>query len=150
MTSKADYTPEEWEILSDGFIVVGMAMMQADKSGLVGNMKEFAAFVRASMDTQTDAYLLNDLIQAVLDDKKFDRDADSQREYDLTIVMQHCALIADILDARSTPQEAAVFKHWLLSIAQAVANASSERGASSTASDAETNALASIQAALRA
>lgn len=150
MTTKADYTPEEWGILSEGFIVVGMAMMRADKSGLLGNMKEFAAFVRASMDTSTDEFLLNDLIQSVLDDKKPDRDADAQRDYDMPVVMQHCELIADILDARATPEEAAVFKRWLLSVALAVANASSERGASANTSDAEAEALDAIRAALRA
>jgi hypothetical protein len=151
MTIKADYAPEEWEIISDGFIIVGLGMAQADTSGLVGNLKEWGAFVKKAMDTSTPEFLLNDLIQSVLDNKKLDRDADSGRNYDMDVVVEHCALIADILDARTTPEEATVFKRWLLEIAQGVANASSE-GHSRTGqniSEAESAALAQIRAALR-
>lgn len=151
MTTKADYSAEEWEIISEAFIIVGVGMMKADSGNLLGNAREFGAFVKASLDTTTTEFLLNDLIQSVLDEKKPDRQRDSERNYDIAVVVEHCALVADILDARSTPAEAATFKRWLLSIAHAVANASRERSSETgtNTSEAEAAALQQIRAALR-
>jgi hypothetical protein len=51
MTTKADYTPEEWGTLSQAPIMATMAIVAADMSGPIGLVKEITATVKTLQET---------------------------------------------------------------------------------------------------
>jgi hypothetical protein len=140
MTTHANFTQDEWKLLSDVPLLVAAAVAAASPSGMVGTVKEGSSFV-TSMLSAAKQYPQNTLIQDVIP-RSFD--ANQMRSWIQTAkgVMQGAQAerlknegldasrrIAQMLDQRSSPQEAVEFKRWLLSIGEGVAKAASEGGA---------------------
>lgn len=164
MTSKADFTAEEWQQLLGGAFMAGFAITAADPSGLWGMFKETFASGRALMEAKGSA-TSNELMKAIAADfetaegragaQQFvkARLADAkpgelkQRAID---ALRQAAHVAD----QKAPLDARGYKDWLLSIANKVAEASKEGGflgfGGVAVSDAEKATIAEIAAALQA
>src|SRR5262245_28889725 len=67
MTTKADFTTEEWSQLLGSVMMAGMAVTLADPSGLIGMAKEGFASGSALLAAKTDPSS-NALIKAVVSD----------------------------------------------------------------------------------
>ena len=134
MTTRADYTDDEWAGLVRAPILAGAYVALADPSPL-GFIGEIQGLVRG-MTEQPAPLAAADLVGGVV--------ADFQAKGGGTEgllgsephgraprgggTLEQLSLDLGVLDTKSTPDEARAFKEWLVSMAFAVANASKEGG----------------------
>ena len=155
MSTKADYTKEEWDLIVKSPVMAAMAVIAASPSGPIGVIKEMFAVGKglwAGAEGTT-----NPLIGALIADLKAGaRPAmPTERPHDLaqtkTQAVAACREVAALLD-RKAPAEADDFKRWLLRSAQGVAEAAKEGGVFGIGgvqvSEAEKAALAEVAQAL--
>jgi hypothetical protein len=153
MTSPADYTTEEWEVLSNAFIYAGMGVSKADKNFPSEEYLEYEMFVNATM-VVAQQHMDNELIQAVMQDKKTGDNPENKRLIEGSIslpdVIVHMQHTAEILAAKAPAEEAAEFKQWLIEVAGAVARASGDRlfGGGEPVNPDELETMAHIRTAL--
>ena len=164
MSSKTDFSPEEWTRVAASPMLVCTAISAADPSGLWGLMKEASAGGFALAQAKQDAnanplaraladYFTNSdtrtaitsKVQAVFKEAKASEVKDR--------ALGELRAIASILDTKA-PQDAPAFKNWLQDIAQKAAETAKEGGflgfGGVAVSDAEKVTLAEISAALGA
>ena len=160
MTSKMDFTTDEWKVLSDAPLVVGGAVVAAAPNGAIGTIKEGMALVK-SMMTAAQRHPNNRLIQEVVPKGMSREHVDlwtnvvqtvmqqSETERMTTAGTETCQKVAMILQSKADPQEADEFKRWLLEIGENVANADREdRNIGSNLSPRETELLSMMSSAL--
>jgi hypothetical protein len=160
--AKAAFTAEEWNEVLGGVFMAGFAVTAADPSGLWGLLKESFASGRALMEAKSSPNA-SELSRAIVSDmetsegrsaaqdyvkerlKGAKRDEIKQRAID---ALRSAAAIVD----QKATSDAAVYKAWLLQIANNVAEASKEGGflgfGGVDVSDAEKVTLSEIAAAL--
>jgi hypothetical protein len=138
MASKTAFTTEEWNEVLGGVFMAGFAVTAADPSGLWGLLKESFASGRALMEAKSSPNA-SELSLAIVSDmetsegrsaaqdyvkerlKGAKRDEIKQRAID---ALRSAAAIVD----QKATSDAAVYKAWLLQIANSVAEASREGG----------------------
>ncbi len=137
MSSKKDYTQEEWQTLMDVPMLVGAAVMVVGKSGL-GTMKESFEIARQTLGALK-AYPDNELIQGILESRLKDKEKSSIESFSSPLlklqppefkeeVVKICRQANTLLAEKSTPEEAGEYKDWVKQIADKVAHAASEGG----------------------
>jgi hypothetical protein len=148
MSTKADYSQNEWETLRDTPIFTALAMVMASPNGLIGAAQESAALAKSMAEAARHA---NPLLAALSQRseggneelKKYMQETAAQKKgaelpqflEDNALMM--CRLAASILAAKATPDEAATYKSWVLQQATAVAQAAKEGGQTISANEAE-------------
>jgi transcription antitermination factor NusG len=131
MTTKADYTDEEWATLRRAIMVAGFAVSLADPGGPIELTKESMAAMRAAGLPPTEDELLIAVSQDAMAQQQqrhnvigeLDLKAATVREQ----VVEELGRTAAILDAKATPEEAAAFRQWIVQAAQASADAAKVR-----------------------
>jgi hypothetical protein len=134
MTTKADYTEDEWAALRLAPILAGMAVSLADPGGPLEAPGEIVATVRAVADTPPTGE--TELAGAVATDVRELAEHRGGLAAELHLeprtaglrVHDELARVNAILAAKSTPEEAAAFKRWLLEAARHAAEASKGGG----------------------
>lgn len=139
MTSKSDFTAEEWKLICHAPLSIGGAVAAASPSGLVGAFKEGSAIVnsmRQAAERHPDSQLVQDIIPKGVGREQVESwtntvrnalsQSNAQRLRDQSI--EECRQVSTILQTKGTPQETQSFKLWLLEIGQDVANAATEKG----------------------
>jgi transcription antitermination factor NusG len=132
MTTKADYTEDEWAALRRAPMVAGFAVSLADPGGPIELTKESMAAMKAAGAPPTDDELLVAVSQDALAQqqqrhnvlKEIDLKAATAREQ----IVDELRNVNEILSAKATPEEAAAFREWLIQAAQDSANAAKEGG----------------------
>ncbi|MFO1089751.1 MAG: hypothetical protein U1E46_09265 [Hyphomicrobiales bacterium] len=164
MVDKTAFTPDEWNTVLASPMLAGMAVTLGEPSGLWGTMKEGMASATALLAAKNDPGA-NALAKAIVtdfetpqgrtaarDSLKADLAGKSAAEIKAQVI-QRLGRVAQIIDAKA-PADAPGFKAWLNSIAEKVAEASTEGGflgfGGVKVSDAEKATLAEIAAALKA
>jgi hypothetical protein len=135
MTSKTDFTEEEWTRLARAPLVAGMAISLADPGGPIESIKESSAAIRTVLAAAQNGEH-GDLVQALASDvaqKARRREnpmagfkpkgADARGE-----VLDELRAVSALLEERTTPQERAQFVDWLRTAAQNTATAAKEGG----------------------
>jgi hypothetical protein len=137
MTSKMDFTADEWKVLSDAPLAVGGAVAAVAPSGIIGTIKEGLAIVNC-MTSAAQRHPHNQLIQEVVPKGVSREQIDLWTNIVRTMMQQSetarvttagietCQKVATILQNKADPQEADEFKRWLLEIGENVANAARE------------------------
>jgi hypothetical protein len=157
MSTKTDYTAEEWQTVVKAAPMAGLAVTLASPNGPFGVMKEMFAVGMAIGETLQKGSS-NALIQSLIDDLK----AHSTRpvrpagmdspDKAKAVCMQALQDLDALLARKTTADEARDFKQWLHGIAQKVAEASNEGGflglGGEKVSQAEREALGAISKAL--
>ena len=133
MTSKADYTDEEWTRLRRAPFVAGLAISMADPGGPIEMAKETMATLRAATTPPSQEELLVAVSQDIasmmnqkqnpLKDFKPDSAALAGK-----MVLDELKAVNEIATAKATPEEADAYRRWLLTVAQAAADAAKEGG----------------------
>jgi hypothetical protein len=135
MTTRADFTDEEWDRLGRAPLVAATAISLADPGGPIEAVKESSAAVRTVVEAARDnAY--GDFVQAVAKDVA---EKASQRRNPMAgfrpTGAQACEQILEELRAvnallvdKTTPEETAQFREWLKHAAQRAATAAKEGG----------------------
>ena len=134
MTTRADFTDEEWARLQRAPIVAGMAITFADPGGPIEVLKESTAALRTINEAAMAG--LGQLVDEVaisvaemtqqrknpLGDFK-PRSADAREQ-----IVEELRAVNSLLTEKATPEEAAAFREFLLISAQRSADAAKEGG----------------------
>ena len=133
MTTKSDFTDEEWTRILRAPFVAGMSISLADPGGPIEAAKESMAMVKTATNPPSREQLLAEValeIQAML----------QQRHNPISgykpepgpppgeQVLAELHAVQTIVAAKATPEEATAFGQWLLAAAQAAADAAKEGG----------------------
>jgi hypothetical protein len=159
VTTSADYTADEWQILKQTPMMVGMTVLLAAKHGPISTAKEATALAAVLTDLPQQQYGSNELIQALAAEPDVRQDpmaydyTDSQTLRARTL--EHCRQATALLAAKAGAQgaqEAEEYKRWLFAIGEQVARAAAEGGflgvGATQVSPGEQDALHAIATAL--
>jgi hypothetical protein len=135
MTSKADFTEEEWTRLKRAPFVAGMAISLADPGGPIELVKETAATVktvREAADSGGRGELVDGLAKEAVADTRERKnplhDFKAKGALAGQEILEELAEVNRIASEKATPEEAAAFRDWLQAAAQEAANAAKEGG----------------------
>jgi hypothetical protein len=129
MTTKNDFTDEEWTRVLRAPFVAGMAISLADPGGPIEMSKETMTTMKSATNPPTREQLLSEValdIQSMTQQRQnplsdFKPQAPEQ-------ILDEVRAATDIVSSKATAEEAAAFKQWLLASAQAAADAAKEGG----------------------
>jgi len=135
MTSKADFTDEDWARLKRAPFVAGMAISLADPGGPIEAVKETAATLKTVRAAEGGGRgeLVGELAREVVADA-------GQRKNPLggfkpssganagVEILGELGDVNRILAEKATPEDAAAMREWLLETAQEAASAAKEGG----------------------
>jgi hypothetical protein len=129
MTSKQDFSDEEWTRIRRAPLVAGVAISLADPGGPIEVAKETMATVRAATLPPSQQELLAAValdIQAMTQHKQNPLGDFKPRGGQQ--VLEELKGVNQLVTAKATPEEAEAFRRWLLAAAQAAADAGKEGG----------------------
>ena len=134
MTTKSDFTEEEWSRLVRAPFVAGMAISLADPGGPIEATKETMASLKAATSPSSREQLLTEValdVQDMVQRKQsplagYRPTADGGSAADQ--VLEELRAVRTLVVSRATPEEATAFGEWLVVSAQAAADAAKEGG----------------------
>jgi len=135
MTTKANFTDEEWERLERAPIVAGMAISLADPGGPIEAVKESMAAIKTVMEaarTGGGAELVDALAKSFSEQSEERKKALGGFKPRGTMagdqILEELRAANELVKQKATPEEAAAFREWLLNAAKNAANAAKEGG----------------------
>lgn len=136
MTTKADYTPEEWQAIMQSPMAAAMVVMLASPSGPIGLVQEtFAAtkMLAENLKTPSGNALINAVAAEIQDAEGRKAAQPPKLEGGADLVAYKTQAVGTLqqvsqLLATKAPDEAAGFKSWLVETARNVASAAKEGG----------------------
>jgi hypothetical protein len=143
MTTKADFTAEEWDVLLEAPPSAGIIVVTAQRGG---TLRETVAMAKAYTEARRShgaSELLDEIVAA-----KPERDhtryhsLDELRQH----ALQHLRDAVSLLEQKATPREVDDYRQFIITLANRVANAHRERG--QQVSDAERKAIEDISSNL--
>ena len=133
MTAKSDFTEEEWIQVRRAPFVAGMAITLADPGGPIEVAKESVATIKSATNPPSREQLIAEIaldIQSMTQQKQ-----NPLGDFKLTKGTEAGAQVLDelraakgIVSSKATPEEDAAFSQWLVTTAQAAADAAKEGG----------------------
>jgi hypothetical protein len=143
MTGKADFTEQEWELVLEGPPSAGMIIVTAQRGGTI---RETIAIAKAYVEARQqhgESELLDEIVAAKPErDHTHYHSAEELKQGALT----HLHQAVEVLERKATPDEVEGYRRFVLTLADKVANAHREHGAS--VSEAERAAINEISASL--
>jgi hypothetical protein len=125
MTAKADFTPEEWQVVLEGPPSAGMIVVTAQRGG---TFRETIAMAKAYVEARKqhgESELLDEIVSAKpeIDHTRY-HSAEELKENGL----QHLRDAVEVLTRKATPRELEDYKRFVLNLADKVASAHREGG----------------------
>lgn len=159
MTTKSDFTADEWARVVRAPFVAGMAISLTDPGGAVEATKETLAILDVARNPPSGAPLLAEValeVNAMAEQRRSPlggyRPAAEGAHWGEQ-VLQELRAVRALVDARAAPGEAAAFGTWLVSAAQAAAEAAKDGGflgiGAQQVSDREAAMLDQVRAAVQ-
>jgi glyoxylase-like metal-dependent hydrolase (beta-lactamase superfamily II) len=143
MTGKADFTPEEWDLLLEAPPTAGMIVITAQRGGTFRETLALAKTYAEARQQHGESELLDEIVAAKPEiDHKRHHSYEELREHGLKQLQD----ASHLLDEKATPDEAEGYKRFVVTLVEKVAHAHREHGAE--VSDAEQTAINEITAAL--
>lgn len=135
MTSRADFTDEEWERLGRAPLLTGVAISLADPGGPIEAIKESSAALKTLLDAARDGGF-GALVRSVARDAaaKATRRENPMagfrpdRRHALEDVLAELRAVNALLVEKASPGEVVEFREWLRTAAQRTALAAKEGG----------------------
>jgi hypothetical protein len=129
MATKSDFTEEEWIRVRRAPFVAGMAISMADPGGPIEMAKESMGTVKAATNPPTGEQLVAEIAVEL-------QSMAQQRQNPLSDfkpqaregIVDELGAVSGIVSSKATAEETAAFKQWLLTTAQAAADAAKEGG----------------------
>jgi hypothetical protein len=143
MTTKSDFTDDEWKLIQEGPVTAGMILLSAESGG---TFRETFALARAFTDARKkhgESALLDELVAAK---PQFDRHRYKSPEELHTEGLKAIAQAAALVRAKATGEESAAYDEFVVTAASSVAEAHKEHG--QAVSEKEQAALDEIRAQL--
>ncbi len=143
MSGKADFTPEEWQVVLEGPPGAGMIVVTAQRGG---SFRETIAIAKTYVEARSqhgESELLDEIVAAKpeIDNTRY-HSADELKDHGL----QHLRDVVELLERKASPQELDDYRRFVLNLADKVARAHREGGAS--VSSAERASIEEIAASL--
>jgi hypothetical protein len=129
MTSRQDFSEEEWARIRRAPLVAGVAISLADPGGPIEVAKETMASLRSATLPPSQEELLASValdVQALAQHKQNPLGDFKPRSGQQ--VLEELRGVNEIVTAKATPQEVEAFRRWLVAAAQAAADAAKEGG----------------------
>ena len=143
MTTKADFTAEEWDVVLEAPPSAGLIVVTAQRGGTLRETVAMAKAYNEARRSHGASELLDEIVAA-----KPERDhtryhsVDELKQHGL----QHLRDAVSVLEQKATPQEVDDYRRFVVTLANKVANAHREHG--QAVSDAEQSALEEISSTL--
>jgi hypothetical protein len=136
VTTKSDFSEEEWIRIVRAPFVAGLAISLADPGGPIETAKETMATLKAATNPASREQLVAELaldIQNQVQQKQnplkgYRPSSEKGTASGGEQVLVELQAVQAIVAARATPEETAAFGQWLLTSAQAAADAAKEGG----------------------
>ena len=136
MTTKNDFSEEEWNRIVRAPFVAGLAISLADPGGPIETAKETMATLKAATNPASREQLVAELaldIQSQVQQKRnplkgYRPSSEEGTGSGGEQVLVELTAVQTIVAARATPEETAAFGQWLVATAQAAADAAKEGG----------------------
>ena len=143
MTTKADFSPEEWKLVLEAPPGAAMMVITAQRGGTFRETMSMAKAYAEARQRHGQSELLDEIVSAKpeVDHTRFPT-PEEFREHTLANIRQAVAL----LEGKAAQQELADYRGFVVGLATRVAEAHSEGG--QTVSDAERGAIDQIEVAL--
>jgi hypothetical protein len=143
MTGKADFTQQEWDLVLEGPPSAGMIVVTAQRGGTI---RETLAIAKAYVEARQrhgESELLDEIVAAKpeIDHTRYHSVAELKQHG-----LQHLRDAVELLERKATPGEVEGYRRFVLTLADKVASAHREGGAS--VGDAERAAIAEISTSL--
>jgi hypothetical protein len=129
MTTKTDFTDEEWTRVLRAPFVAGMAISLADPGGPIEMSKETMTTMKSATNPPTREQLLTEIaldIQSMTQQRQ--NPISGYKPQAAREILDELGSVSEIVSSKATAEEAAAFKQWLLATAQAAADAAKEGG----------------------
>jgi len=131
MSTKADFSADEWDLLRTSPMMAGLLVIAASPSGPIGLVQESAAMGRMILEAATTAQ--TPLLKSLADDTKSSMSFTKTPMGATPAAIQQAATeilrrTSELLGTKATPEEATEVKEWLTKVAQATAEAAREGG----------------------
>jgi len=135
MATKANFTPEEWNLLRQAPMMAGLIVVAASPSGPIGVLQETFAIGKVMADAKS--HTGNDLIGSLIADMSTEEGRREARPKDLmgkspeqikSLALDSLRKVGALVDQKAKPEESQTFKRWLYGTGQKVAEAAKEGG----------------------
>ena len=129
MTSRQDFTDEEWARIRRAPLVAGVAISLADPGGPIEVAKESVASLRSATLPPSQEELLASValdVQALAQQRQNPLGDFKPRGGQQ--VLEELRGVNELVTAKATPEEVEAFRRWLVATAQAAADAAKEGG----------------------
>ena len=145
MTSKADFTTEEWQVILEAPPSAGLIVVTAQRGG---SFRESIAMAKAYVEARQhhgESELLDEIVAAKPErDHTHYHSPEELKQH----ALQHLRDAVAMLESKATPQEVGDYRKFIITLAQKVAAAHREHG--QDVSDSEQAAIDEITGALNA
>ncbi|HTZ63824.1 MAG TPA: hypothetical protein VMB51_06940 [Solirubrobacteraceae bacterium] len=143
MTGKADFTPEEWEVVLHGPPTAGMIVITAQRGGTIRETYAIAKAYVEAREQHGGSELIDEIVatKPQIDHTRY-HSAQELKQNGL----EHLRDAVGLLDGKAKPDEVDGYRRFVITLAEKVANAHREGGAS--VSTAEQAAIDEISASL--
>ena len=135
MTTKADFTEEEWTRLKRGPFIAGLALSLADPGGPIEAIKETAATLKTvtgAADSGTRSGLVSEIAREVTEEARHRKNPLAGFKPKGTLagqeILDELRAVNGIVTEKATPEEAEDYRAWLLAAAKEAADAAKEGG----------------------
>jgi hypothetical protein len=132
MTTKTDFSDEEWTRVKRAPFVAGMAISLADPGGPIEAFKETAATLKTVQGAEGQDGLVGEAAREVVAESRERKNPLHDFKPRGTLASQEIvdelAAANRIVSEKASPEEAAAYREWLKTAAQDAANAAKEGG----------------------
>ena len=146
MTTKADFTPQDWELILEGPPSAGLIVITAQRGGTLRETYSMAKAYSEAREEHGRSELLDEIVVAKpeVDHTRYSS-PEELKEHSLAHLRDAVAL----LERKATPQELDDYRRFIVNLARKVASAHRESGrGEEPVSDPERAAIAAIAQAL--
>ncbi|HET9494108.1 MAG TPA: hypothetical protein VFR15_07760 [Chloroflexia bacterium] len=123
MTTRSDYTDDEWQLLHELPDAVATLVLMAGSSGPIGTIREMEALGQANSRAAS-RFSGVPLIQALARSLPPVHAGPRKERQGDTLDM--CREAVALLDAKAAPEEASAYRKWIIAVAQEIAWAAKE------------------------
>ena len=145
MTTKADFTEEEWEQVIEGPTSAGMIVTTAEKGG---TFRETFAMAGAYTDARKEHGASELLDEIVTHRPKTERIKAHSKEELKDAYLEEVRTAVGLVEAKATPEELGDYRLFVVNLAKKDAHAKKEKGTEDGVTEAEAAAIAEIERAL--
>ncbi len=133
MTTKSDFSEEEWTRIVRAPFVAGLAISLADPGGPIEAAKETMATMKSATNPPSREQLLADValeVQAMAQERHHPLKGYKPTKGGAagSQVLDELRTVTSLVAAKASPEEAAAFGAWMVASAQAAADAAKEGG----------------------